>query len=293
VDPYDSSRDLDQRARSYLHVNCSVCHVEAGGGNSKMELGFATKPERMNLFSARPQHDTFGIDNAMLISPGDPERSILYQRLSRRGRGQMPPLVTAVVDEQAVALFRDWIREMKPEQKFVRDWKLDELVPLLEQIKQGRSFESGRAAFRQTGCVQCHRFAGEGGSVGPDLSGIGRRLSARDLLESILLPSNLIAEGYATTEVETKAGEVVTGRVEREDERMVGIRSLVATEEVVTIRKANIRRRGFSQISNMPMGIVNTLSEAQILDLLAYLISNGDLSHAAFRSSASVLDPER
>lgn len=283
VDPYDSSQNLDQRARSYLQVNCSVCHVEAGGGNSKMELGFTTRPERMNLFSARPQHDTFGIDNAMLISPGDPDRSILYQRLSRRGRGQMPPLVTAMVDEQAVALFRDWIREMKPEQKFVRDWKMDDLAPLLEQIKQGRSFEGGRAAFRLTGCVQCHRFAGEGGSVGPDLSGIGRRLSSRDLLESIVLPSKTIADGYATSEIETKSGEVVAGRVEREDDRMVAIRSLGGTEEALTIRKADIRRRGFSQISNMPMGIVSTLSEAQILDLLAYLISDGDLSHAAFR----------
>jgi putative heme-binding domain-containing protein len=293
VDPYDSSQNLDQRARSYLQVNCSVCHVEAGGGNSKMELGFTTKPERMNLFSARPQHDTFGIDNAMLISPGDPDRSILYRRLSRRGRGQMPPLVTSMVDEQAVALFRDWIRDMKPEQKFVRDWKMKDLLPSLAQVKRERSFESGRAAFRLTGCVQCHRFAGEGGSVGPDLSGIGRRLSTRDLLESIVLPSNLIAEGYATTEIERKSGEIVTGRVEREDDRMVGIRSLAATEEVVTIRKADIRRRGFSKISNMPVGIVNTLSEAQILDLLAYLISDGDLSNAAFRSSAAVLDQAR
>src|SRR5207247_10347230 len=95
VDPYEASQSLEARARSYLHVNCSPCHVEAGGGNSKMELGFTTTPERMNLFGARPQHDTFGIDNAMLISPGDPRRSIVYQRLSRRGPGQMPPLVRA------------------------------------------------------------------------------------------------------------------------------------------------------------------------------------------------------
>src|SRR3989441_1953658 len=115
VDPYDPGQSLDVRARSYLHANCSPCHVEAGGGNSKMELGFTTAPERMNIFGARPQHDTFGIDNAMLISPGDPGRSILYQRLSRRGRGQMPPLVTAVVDERAVALFRDWILGMSPQ----------------------------------------------------------------------------------------------------------------------------------------------------------------------------------
>src|SRR6185503_8543987 len=126
VDPNDPGQNLDQRARSYLQVNCSVCHVEAGGGNSKMELGFSTRPERMNLFSARPQHDTFGIDNAMLIFPGDPDRSILYQRLSRRGRGQMPPLVSTVTDERAVALFRDWIAGMKSPEQFVRDWKMED-----------------------------------------------------------------------------------------------------------------------------------------------------------------------
>src|SRR5205085_8181364 len=102
----------DARARSYLHVNCSVCHVESGGGNSKMELGLTTKSERMNLFGARPQHDTFGIDNAMLVFPGDPNRSVLYQRISRRGRGQMPPLVTTVPDRKAIALFGDWIKSM-------------------------------------------------------------------------------------------------------------------------------------------------------------------------------------
>jgi len=254
-----------------------------------MELGFTTGRERMNLFSARPQHDTFGIDNAMLIFPGDAGRSILYQRLSRRGRGQMPPLVTTLVDERAVALFRDWILGMKPQQHFVRDWKMQDLLLALDQIKRGRSFESGQAAFRQTGCSQCHRFAGEGGSVGPDLNGVGRRLAPRDVLESIVLPSKVIAEGFATSEVETKSGEVVTGRVEREDDRVVVIRPLSATEAAVTIPKTDIRRRASSQISNMPTGIVNTLSEAQVLDLLAYLITDGDADHAAFRAGAAAI----
>jgi putative heme-binding domain-containing protein len=258
-----------------------------------MELGFTTKPERMNIFNARPQHDTFGIDNAMLIFPGDAERSILYQRVSRRGRGQMPPLVTTVVDERAVALFRDWIREMKPEQQFVRDWKMEDLLPVLEQVKRERSFEAGRLAFCQSGCSQCHRFAGEGGSVGPDLTGVGRRLSPHDLLESVLLPSKVITEGYATTEIETKSGESVTGRVEREDDRVVVLRPLSAMEEVVTIRRTDIRRRALSKISNMPTGIVNTLSEAQILDLLAYLISDGDSNHTAFRTGAAAVPAAR
>jgi uncharacterized repeat protein (TIGR03806 family) len=289
VDPYDASQELDPRARSYLHVNCSVCHVEAGGGNAKMELGFTTKPERMKLFSARPQHDTFGIDNAMLVFPGDPDRSILCQRLSRRGRGQMPPLVSTVVDERAVALFREWVGQMKPEQTLVHDWTMEDLLPSLEQIKQGRSFEDGRAAFRQTGCIQCHRFAGEGGSVGPDLSGVGRRLSPRDLLESLVLPSKSLAEGYATTEIETKAGEVIGGRIEREDERMVLLRPLAATEGMITIRKTDIRRRALSKTSNMPAGMLNTLHEPQVLDLLAYLMSDGESTQAAFRPSATTI----
>jgi putative heme-binding domain-containing protein len=225
----------------------------------------------------------------MLISPGDPDRSILYQRLSRRGRGQMPPLVTAAVDERAVALFRDWIREMKPEQPFVRDWKMEDLLPSLEQIQHGRSFESGQTAFRQAGCSQCHRFAGDGGSVGPDLNGAGRRLSPHDLLESILLPSKIIAEGYAATEIETKSGEVINGRIEREDNRVVVIRPPTANEATFAIRKTDIRTRSLSKISNMPAGILNTLSETQILDLLAYLISEGDANHAAFRSGSTAI----
>jgi len=287
VDPYDTNEALEARARSYLHVNCSVCHVEAGGGNAKMELAIDAKPEKMNLVGAWPQHDSFGIASAMLVYPGDPERSILYQRLSRRGRGQMPPLVSTVVDDRAVALMRDWIAGMKPAQKFVHDWKLEDLLPALARIDHDRSFESGRKAFRETGCNQCHRFSGEGGSVGPDLTGVGRRLPPRELLESILLPSKSITEGYGTTEIETKSGDVVSGRIEREDEKMLMVRPPSSTDTPVSIRKTDILRRTISNTSNMPTGVVNTLDETEVLDLLAYLISDGNSEDAAFRSSAS------
>jgi len=67
------------------------------------------------------------------------------------------------------------------------------------------------------------------------------------------------------------------------------IRPLAATEAVVTIPKTEIRRRGLSQISNMPTGILNTLREEQVLDLLAYLISDGDSDQAAFRSAKAAI----
>jgi len=283
VDPYDSSADLEARARSYLHANCSVCHVEAGGGNAQMELEFGRRKDRMNLIGARPQHDTFGIDNAMLVAPGDPGRSVLLQRVSRRGSGQMPPLVTAVVDQRAVQLFRDWIAQMKPDRPFVRDWTMEDVLPALEQAKAGRSFESGHAAFRDTGCAQCHRFAGEGGSVGPDLTGVGKRLKVQEVLESILLPSKVISEQYAATEIETKDGEIIAGRIESETERAIVIRANPFAPENVTVPKRNVQRRSLSKTSNMPTGIVNMLEKDQILDLLAYLMAEGDANDARFQ----------
>jgi len=173
---------------------------------------------------------------------------------------------------------------MIPEQKFVKDWKLEEIVPALDQIKSGRSFEAGRAAFEKTGCAQCHRFDGAGGLVGPDLSRVGERLSARELLESILLPSKMITEGYATTEIETSSDEIITGLVEREDDRTVILR-VPGTDQPYAVAKKDIQRRRLSSLSNMPSGIASTLTEPQLLDLLAYLVANGDSSHSSFAAS--------
>jgi uncharacterized repeat protein (TIGR03806 family) len=115
VDPSDVAADLDSRARSYLHANCSQCHVSAGGGNAQIELEFTTPGEKMNLFGAVPRHDAYGIAGAKLIAPGDPERSVLLARVARRGAGQMPPLATSEVDRNAVELLREWILRLRAE----------------------------------------------------------------------------------------------------------------------------------------------------------------------------------
>jgi len=208
----------------------------------------------------------------MLVAPGAPDRSVLLHRLSRRGPGQMPPLVTNRVDESAVRLFRDWIAGLKPALPFVRDWQMEDFLPDLDQLKTGRSMDAGRKAFGDTGCAQCHRFEGQGGTVGPDLAGVGRRLKPREVLESILLPSKVIADGYADTVVETARGAVVSGRIEREDDRVLVLRP--PSGEAVTVPKKEIVDRRKSDVSNMPPGIVNVLQKDQVLDLVAYLLSD-------------------
>jgi uncharacterized repeat protein (TIGR03806 family) len=114
VDPYDPQETLEARIRSYLHANCAICHVPAGGGNAAIDLDFATPLAKTNLIGVRPLHDAFSIREARLIDPGHPERSILLQRLIRRGLGQMPPLATSRVDDQALRALTTWINQLKP-----------------------------------------------------------------------------------------------------------------------------------------------------------------------------------
>ena len=61
-----------------------------------------------------PSTTRFDIADARLVAPGSPERSVLYQRISRRGTGQMPPLVSTEVDRKAVELIGDWIGQLAP-----------------------------------------------------------------------------------------------------------------------------------------------------------------------------------
>jgi uncharacterized repeat protein (TIGR03806 family) len=117
ANPYDENEPLEARARSYLHANCSICHMQAGGGNAQMDLEFSAATRKFNVIDVPPLHHKFGIEDARLIAPGHPERSVLLYRMAHRGEGsgQMPQLATSLIDERAVKLFEAWIRNMQPE----------------------------------------------------------------------------------------------------------------------------------------------------------------------------------
>ncbi|MFG0332393.1 MAG: PQQ-dependent sugar dehydrogenase [Maioricimonas sp. JB049] len=112
VDPHDDSAPLEPRVRSWLHVNCAHCHRRGGGGTAHIELPFTHPLEKTNAIDERPTQGTFGIANARIIAPGDPERSVLYYRLATVGRGHMPYLGSRNVDGQGLLLVRDWIERL-------------------------------------------------------------------------------------------------------------------------------------------------------------------------------------
>ena len=112
ANPADTTQPLENRVRSYLHSNCANCHVKEGGGNSKIILANDRSLSKTGLIDVTPIHDSFGITDAKLIKPAESAASILLQRMKRRGRGQMPPLATSLVDQQAVEMISKWIDQL-------------------------------------------------------------------------------------------------------------------------------------------------------------------------------------
>jgi putative heme-binding domain-containing protein len=170
-----------------------------------------------------------------------------------------------------------------PNRKFVKNWTMQDLQPDLDKLKSARSFEAGKAAYTQAQCILCHRFGKSGGSVGPELAAVSSRLAARDILESILEPSKVVSEQYQNIVLTLKDGDEVAGRIITDDDDKVVVETDPIHQARTEIRKADIESRRVSKVSPMPEGLVNFMTEDQILDLIAYMQSSGKKTYAAFQ----------
>jgi uncharacterized repeat protein (TIGR03806 family) len=109
-DPADTGASLTNRARAYLHTNCSQCHRPNGPTPSTMDLRFTTALNATNACNATPQSGDLGIGaNARLIAPGSSANSVIVNRVNRRDSNGMPPLASNDVDDAGVALLTQWI----------------------------------------------------------------------------------------------------------------------------------------------------------------------------------------
>ena len=174
-------------------------------------------------------------------------------------------------------------KQTRPRQ-FAKSWTVNELLSALGEVSHGRDFASGKAAFNDAQCIVCHRMGTDGGAVGPELTGAASKYSRQSILESIIEPSKVIADQYQTVTIFKKDGDDVTGRIADENaQRVVVMPNLLAPEVTETIPVAEIVRREASKISPMPTGLVDQLTQAEILDLLAYIEAMGKESAANFK----------
>ncbi|MBI1314950.1 c-type cytochrome [bacterium] len=149
-------------------------------------------------------------------------------------------------------------------QKLIAEFK-DRLTP---EVLSKADLPQGRAVFAKT-CAKCHRLFGEGGQIGPDITG-SNRANIDYILTNILDPSAVVGRDYQMTTVITNGGRVVSGLIKEENESAVVLQTV---NEVVVVDKSDIDERALTTTSMMPDGQLQQMQPDEARDLIAYLAS--------------------
>jgi putative heme-binding domain-containing protein len=127
---------------------------------------------------------------------------------------------------------------------------------------------AGQAVFTSK-CGQCHTIYGQGGQVGPDLTGVGRdTLDA--ILTNVIDPNLVIGKPYYVNVARTKKGDVFSGLLVEETESRIVLKDGTKTE---AIERSNLDRLVVQNISMMPEGLEQTMTEREFSDLVSFLLT--------------------
>jgi len=121
----DSTQSLEFRARSYLAVNCAICHHPGGPGQGEFDARISTPTSAAHLINGLLLKNGGDIENRVIL-PGSPDRSMILTRMSQRGNTQMPPISSNLVDTNGVALLRQWISQDLPQYRTYAQWQTEQ-----------------------------------------------------------------------------------------------------------------------------------------------------------------------
>jgi putative heme-binding domain-containing protein len=155
---------------------------------------------------------------------------------------------------------------------------------LAPTVLAGADLSNGRVVYTKN-CGKCHKLFGEGGAIGPDITG-SNRANVDYILQNILDPSALVGKDYQTTLIVTDDGRVLTGLIKEENDSAVVLQT---ANEVVVVEKATIDERKLSEQSLMPEGQLKEMPATDIRDLVAYLASP---SQAPLPGEGPRVDPQ-
>jgi putative membrane-bound dehydrogenase-like protein len=144
------------------------------------------------------------------------------------------------------------------------------LPPIAELVKRRGKVAVGKKLFATTAtCAKCHKVAGQGKEVGPDLSGIGRKLSRAAMLESVLFPSAGISHNYESYVAALVDGTVLTGLMISQTPASVTIRNVEAIDR--TVKRSEIEELKKQTISLMPADLQKTMTVDDLVNVIEYL----------------------
>jgi putative heme-binding domain-containing protein len=164
---------------------------------------------------------------------------------------------------------------------------LEEALALLDEPLVGRDFQNGKNMFDATLCSSCHSLRGEGGAIGPDLTQVGTRFSAKDILEHTLDPNKEVSDQYAATVFTMKDGSSIVGRLINEEEGKYFVSQNPFTPQSLReIPKADVASTKLSKVSLMLPGLLGRLNDEEIKDIIAYLVAGGNPEHEVYKGKS-------
>ena len=138
---------------------------------------------------------------------------------------------------------------------------------LTDQALATADIANGRVLFQRT-CSACHTLYGEGGNLGPDITG-SNRSNISYLLSNLIEPSGEIQDDYRMVVITSRDGRTYSGNIISENDRQLTLR--VIGQDQLVINKSDIQSQETAAVSMMPEGLMQTLSDKEVLDLIAYL----------------------
>jgi putative heme-binding domain-containing protein len=158
-------------------------------------------------------------------------------------------------------------------------WSFDELTAFLDGPggKAGNP-QSGAHLFTKAQCIKCHRYNGKGESAGPDLTTLGQRFQRKEVLESIVFPSHVVSDQYASQVVVSTSGRAYTGIVAKQPDGSVTV--LQSDGGKATLAADDVEEIAPTKESTMPEGLLNPLTLEQVSDLFAFLMDGNDTNLA-------------
>ena len=180
--------------------------------------------------------------------------------------------VVNALQSHGIAELDAWIKENWGVSRTTPGDKLNEIARLKKLVADVApktvSVEHGKELFKKT-CFGCHTLFGEGGKVGPDLTGSGRA-NIDYLLVNVIDPNAIVPQEYLAWTVKTNDGRVLNGLVRNETENGFDV---VTATETIALRTDDVKSKKRGTLSMMPEGILNGLKDSEILDLIAFLQS--------------------
>ena len=159
----------------------------------------------------------------------------------------------------------------------------EEALAILDEPLTNRDFVTGKNMFAATLCSSCHTMRGEGGNIGPDLTQVGTRFTAKDILEHTIDPNKEVSDQYAATIFSMKDGSSILGRLINEDDGKYFVsQNPFSPQTLREIPKTEVVSTKHSSVSLMLPGLINRLNDEEIKDIIAYMVAGGNKDHEVY-----------